>query len=96
MISDKAVDFEKKNRFFVGLCPMSDVCLLFWVSIGYIWIRYVVLYPGMGVLNAEIGGQSRKNFEQQIILESTNGSQLVWYYKNGLKLDAYDQESYAE
>lgn len=59
-------------------------------------IRYVVVYAGMGVLNAEIGGQSRKNFEQQIILESTNGSQLVWYYKNGLKLDAYDQESYAE
>ena len=161
---------KKKKRFFVGLCPLSDVYLLFWVSIGYIWnqvrsgvrrdggtkcwnrwsiskkfwaadntweykrqsvgvilqkwieirciwsrklcrvrklyfpelvsdtyeSRYVVVYPSMGVINAETGSQSRKNSAQHVILESTNGSHLVWYYRNGLKSEAYDQESYAE
>ena len=87
---------KKKNDFLLDfvLCPTfiysSELVLDTYE------IRYVVVYAGMGVLNAEIGGQSRKNFEQQIIFENTNGSQLVWYYKNGLKLDAYDQESYAE
>ena len=50
----------------------------------------------MELLDAEIGGQSRKTSEQQIVLESTNCSDLVWYYKKGLKSEPCEQDSSAK
>ena len=46
----------------------------------------------MGLLSAEMGDQSRKNSEHHILLESTNCSHLMWYYRKGLKSESYEQD----